>query len=319
MFRSAVYTAVALCLIGLALPAEPITVVSGVFTVDRTPPTTPEAVKPADGALLISPFLRLEATAQDALSGVAGYQFEMAGLPSQDLDTPYAVYRGLADGDYTWSVRARDAAGNLSEWASFDCQFALGGDTDEDGLPDAWELACFGRLDFTDGTVDSDQDGVSDLLEAEAESHGFEFYLTLAAGWNMVALPCDTTVDSAASLVAASDSPVWSWNAGTLRYEMNTAPPARAGLWVFVSEFTEAIPISGTPPDDDLLRLERGWNLVGSGLPAALDSTDGIEDIITWVDDGYELRDIADFNSELLQGYWMYVSLAGDRTLLQPE
>jgi len=319
MFRSAACAVIALCFVGLALPAEPITVVSGVFTVDRTPPATPEAVSPADGALLVSPFLRLEATAQDALSGVAGYQFELVGLPLQDLNTPYAVYKGLADGDYGWNVRARDAAGNLSEWASFDCQFAVGDDTDEDGLPDAWELACFGRLDFTDGSVDSDQDGVSDLLEAEAESHGFEFYLTLATGWNMVSLPCDTTVDSAAALVAASNSPVWSWNAATLRYQMNTAPPARAGLWVFASEFTEAVPVSGTPPDDNLLRLQRGWNLAGAGLPAALDSMDGIEDIITWADTGYDLRDTADFEFELLQGYWMYVSLAGDRTLLKPE
>ncbi len=38
-------------------------------------------------------------------------------------------------------------------------------DTDNDGLPDYWELLYFGSLTATDGTTDSDGDGLSDYEE----------------------------------------------------------------------------------------------------------------------------------------------------------
>lgn len=305
--------------LGCLCVADPITAVSGVFTVDRTAPSVPDAAKPVDGGEILGPFLRLEARAYDATSGVAGYEFELVGNDWQALDTPYAVFRGIANGSYTWNVRACDQAGNWSDWATYECGFAFGDDDDNDGLTDTWELACFGRLDYSDGTLDSDGDGISDLLEAEAESHGFEFYLTLQPGWNMVALPCDTTADSAASLLAATESPIWSWNAATLRYRRITAstpPLARTGLWIFAADEIQDIPVSGIPPLDDKLRLERGWNLAGAGLPSVFDSADGVENVQTWRDGGYDLFDPQDFEFELLQGYWIYASEASDQTLV---
>ena len=38
-------------------------------------------------------------------------------------------------------------------------------DTDNDGLPDYWEMLYFGSLTATDGTTDSDGDGLSDYAE----------------------------------------------------------------------------------------------------------------------------------------------------------
>ncbi len=38
-------------------------------------------------------------------------------------------------------------------------------DTDNDGLPDYWEMLYFGSLTATDGTMDSDGDGLSDYSE----------------------------------------------------------------------------------------------------------------------------------------------------------
>jgi hypothetical protein len=38
-------------------------------------------------------------------------------------------------------------------------------DTDNDGLPDYWEILYFGSLTATDGTTDSDGDGLSDYSE----------------------------------------------------------------------------------------------------------------------------------------------------------
>jgi hypothetical protein len=316
VFASSLWMFVAaMCLV----KAEPVTAVSGVFTVDTTPPTVPVAVAPVDGGVSVSPFLRLEASAQDALSGVAGYEFELVGVESREVDTDYTVFRGLDDALYSWNVRARDAAGNLSDWASFTCTFGQGDDFDADGLPDTWELFCFGRLDYSDGTKDSDHDGVSDLLEAEADTHGFEFYVTLFPGWNMVALPCDTTTDSAASLVAAAASPIWTWNAPMLRYGHTTEPRAYEGMWIFASEETYDIPVSGTPPETNTLQLSTGWNLTGSGLPAVLDSTADIGDVMSWSDGGYTLILPEDLEFSFLQGYWMYANTSGPRGLTFSE
>jgi hypothetical protein len=302
-----------------AVRAEPVTAVSGVFTVDTTPPTVPVATAPADGDTVVSPFLRLEASAQDALSGVAGYEFELVGIANQDVDTDYAVFRDLDDSVYSWNVRARDAAGNLSDWSSFTCTFGKGDDFDEDGLPDTWEYACFGGLDYSDGTKDSDHDGVTDILEAEADTHGFEFYVTLLPGWNMIALPCDTTTDSAAGLVAAAASPIWIWNAPMLRYGYTTEPKAYEGMWIFAAEETDDIPVSGTPPETNALQLSTGWNLTGSGLPAVLDSVDDIGDVMYWSDGGYTLVLPEDLEFSFLQGYWMYAGTTGPRGLTFSE
>jgi len=299
--------------------AEPITVVSGVFTVDMTPPSVPLARTPAT---VIAPFLRLQASATDAVSGVASYAFQFADV-TIDRTADYAVFRGLSNGRYTWSVRACDAAGNQSAWASYDCDFAYGDDGDfdglGDGLPDAWEISCFGGLDYADGSADSDLDGISDRAEAEANTNGFEFYITLVPGWNMIALPCDTTAESAASLVGAADGPIWMWDAARLSYLNTTEPPARQGLWIFCNERTEAIPVSGIPPANNSLQLELGWNLTGTGLPAVLDSTEGIGSIQAWTDGAYELPETAGFQFAFLQGYWMRVTLPGQRQLFQVE
>lgn len=296
--------------------ADVVTAVSGVFTVDTTPPSTPEAVAPVQGGDVMAPFLRLEASASDALTGVAGYEFELVGFGSASGSADYAVFRNLGASVYTWNVRASDAAGNLSDWASFTCTYAWGGDDDTDGLPDAWELACFDSLDYTDGSADSDLDGFTDLEEAEANTHGFEFYIPLVAGWNLVALPCDTTADSAAALVAAADSPVWTWNAAALCYRATVEPAARQGLWIYAGTDKGTITVSGTPPKTNLLQLELGWNLTGTGLPATLDSDTGIREAMAWTSDGYETHDIAGFQFAFLQGYWMSVSQAGQRQVI---
>lgn len=298
------------------LRAEPVVAMSGVFAVDRTPPALPVALEPADGAAVVSPFLRLRARSADNLSGVAGYEFELVGAGLADRDADFAVFRGVPDGEHLWRVRARDAAGNRSGWAEFSCRFEHGDDDDGDGLPDTWELLSFGRLDFSDGTADSNLDGRTDLENAEAGRHGFEFHLDLEAGWNMVALPCDTDLESAAALAAAASGPIWMWDAEALRYVATDAPPARRGLWIHAAERAENVPVSGHPPDGDLLDLPAGWNLAGSGLPAALEDMDGIRDIMAWIDGAYDLIATEVFHFSHLQGYWLHNAVPGPRRLL---
>jgi hypothetical protein len=299
-----------------ALRAEPLAAVSGVFAVDRTPPSVPAALEPDDGTTVVSPFLRLRASSTDALSGVAAYEFSLTGIGTGDAERGFAVFRNLPDGTYTWWVRARDAAGNPSAWAGFSCEFVQGDDDDGDGLPDSWELVSFGSLDYSDGTADSNLDGWTDLENAEADRHGYEFLLTLEPGWNMLSLPCDTTEESAAALVAASTGPIWMWNPDTMRYTATVAPPARQGLWVYATEHFGDLPVSGHPPADGYLRLGPGWNLAGTGLPAALDSMDGIRDIMAWIDGGYELHETDGFRFAFLQGYWLYNAIPGPRLLV---
>ncbi len=62
---------------------------------------------------------------------------------------------------YTNGVVARyhyDAAHNMTG-------IGYVADIDEDGLPDYWELKYFGSLEATDGTLDSDGDGLTDYEE----------------------------------------------------------------------------------------------------------------------------------------------------------
>ena len=124
MTSTPIRTLCVLCLAIAMAQAEPITVVSGVFTVDMTPPSVPLARTPATVIapflrLQAAPFLRLQASATDAVSGVASYAFQFADV-TIDRTADYAVFRGLSNGRYTWSVRACDAAGNQSAWASYD-------------------------------------------------------------------------------------------------------------------------------------------------------------------------------------------------------
>jgi hypothetical protein len=319
MSRLLLHALPALLLLACLAQADQVTAVSGIFTVDQTSPTIPAALAPLDGGVVVSPFLRLRARSQDALSGVAGYEFELSGAGTQDLDVGYAVFRGLADGSYDWRVRARDAAGNLSDWACFTCTFGPGDDSDADGLPDTWELLSFGGLDYSDGTADSDLDGVPDLLEAEADTHPFEFAVHLLPGWNMVSLPCDTTVESAAELVAAADGPIWTWNAGAMRYKNTDEPKAYEGMWIFSASEKDGIVVSGTPPQAKVLDLSMGWNLAGSGLPAIMDTNNGIEEVLYWVEGGYSVAAMEHFEFSFLQGYWIHVSLPGSRSLLSTQ
>ncbi len=87
------------------------------------------------------------------------------GLPDQWEDNYFTSLAQTADGDpdgdgFT-NVREFQAGTNPNDAASNP------GDTDADGLPDAWEMNCFGSL-AQNGDGDFDEDGFSNLLEYQA-------------------------------------------------------------------------------------------------------------------------------------------------------
>lgn len=84
---------------------------SRTFTVDTTPPGTEILTGPAEGARVSSTtaVFEFDSSAADA----AEFLCRLDGSPWAPCDSDSdQTYMGLADGDHTFSVRARDAAGN---------------------------------------------------------------------------------------------------------------------------------------------------------------------------------------------------------------
>jgi len=94
------------------------------FELDRTPPPVPNLVSPGNGeALNVSSVTLIWNHSQDNVSGIDQYEIQLALNPSftnpatyLTSDTTYSISY-LNDGTYYWRVRAKDNAGNLSEWS----------------------------------------------------------------------------------------------------------------------------------------------------------------------------------------------------------
>lgn len=293
---------------------------SGRFTVDMTPPAAPVLIEPVEGGTVASPFVRLGVSAEDALSGVSAYHFEVTGGDSVWTDYPQHILRALPDETYTWKCRARDRAGNIGEWSlpsSFSYQF--GDDQDMDGLPDSWEAAVFGRLTFSDGTADSDEDGLDDSLEAELDTHPFEFELSLRRGWNLLALPCSPSEEECAELKGAVVGGIlWSWGVGG--YSRATPPQAFRGFWAYAREERRGIRISGVPPESNEIALSAGWSLRGSGFPATVPDTTDVDSTWLWTEDRrfYSVPFARDqLRLSPMMGYWFKSGTGGSITVLR--
>ena len=104
---------------------------------------------------------------------IAGYKIHY-GTSSRNYDTIIdvgnytSVTIGSLDGkqNYFFAVTAYDVDGNESGYSD---EVFYRPDTDDDGMADAWELLYFGNLD-RNGTLDWDNDGLSDLIESEYDT-----------------------------------------------------------------------------------------------------------------------------------------------------
>jgi hypothetical protein len=283
-------------------------VVSGAFTVDRAPPTPPSLIAPENGADLTGFFVRFSAEAEDALSGVADYDFEVSGAASGWLPNSYLVRRDLRSDTHAWRVRARDKAGNISAWSdnfSFSLLYDRSDDSDNDGVADSWENQYFGSSNFSNGNPDSDGDGVADREEFDAETHPFEFYVDLQRGWNLLAFPFDATVSGTLSLRNVTLGQPWGWTGAD--WGATPTPDAYDGAWYYAPRASYGVAISGQPVSHKSASVQEGWNLVGSGFKGGVTDASNIAEMYAWGREGYLSIEPA-AGSVLfapLAGYWL--------------
>jgi hypothetical protein len=283
-------------------------VVSGAFTVDRTPPTSPALIAPENGADLTGFYVRFAAEAEDVLSGIADYDFEVGGDASGWLRNSFLIRRNLRSDSHNWRVRARDKAGNVGAWSqnfSFSLQYNTSDDTDQDGIADSWERQFFGNQGFTAGGTDSDGDGIDDIDEFDAETHPFEFYVDLTRGWNLLAFPFDSTSSSILSLSNATLGKPWGWSGDD--WVSSPTPPAYAGAWYYSPRPQFGVAISGQPASHQSTSVQEGWNLLGSGFAGGVTNASSIAEMYGWGREGY--MDMVPSTSTALfaplAGYWL--------------
>jgi hypothetical protein len=101
-----------------------------------------------------------------------------------------------------WRIRLED--GSLDIGA-----YEYDPDSDDDGIPDSWELQYFGSLTNMDGTSDSDGDGLLDWQEhragTEPTNSASSFRLTGLEGGGSVLLTWDSVSDRVYSVGLATD------------------------------------------------------------------------------------------------------------------
>jgi glucose/arabinose dehydrogenase len=124
------------------------TTVSAAIVVNVIPATTADAVPPTvaltspSGSATVSGTVTVTATASDNV-GVASVEFEVDGAPlgSPDTTAPYEATwdtSTVSPGQHVVRVRARDAAGNLSLWASATVNVTSGGGSQGFTQQDDW-------------------------------------------------------------------------------------------------------------------------------------------------------------------------------------
>lgn len=143
---------------------------------DTQPPSAPTGL--TQGAVATDRVTLSWLPATDNLK-VSGYLVYRDGQPI-DTDLPIRgttfTDTNLPDGEeFTYQVRAFDYAGNLSPMGQEIFVTTVAADTDQDGLPDEWELKYFGEDPAAPGD-DADGDGQTNLQEFQAGTDPTNFY-----------------------------------------------------------------------------------------------------------------------------------------------
>jgi hypothetical protein len=110
---------------------------------------------------------------------ISGYLVHRDGQPietTQPIRETTYTDTNLPDGEeFTYQVRSFDFAGNLSPLGVEFFVTTVAADTDQDGLPDEWELKYFGEDPSAPGD-DADGDGLTNGQELQVGSNPKDFY-----------------------------------------------------------------------------------------------------------------------------------------------
>ncbi len=186
----------------------------------------------------------------DGLGNLTGYAYganigwinfeETYGQPKVDLMT------GDLSG-YVWGANVGWISLDSGKYGVQTDSIAPGPDTDADGIPDWWEYARYGKLNWFTATGDRDEDGVSDLDEYRADTHPNDdtdfLYVTL-----------DPTSGATNTL---------SWNTRPTRnYRLQTTTNLVTGTWTntpsgLIHTGSAEVSIDDTPAPNENARFYR--------------------------------------------------------------
>ena len=146
----------------------------GVTVADRQDPvltiTSPANTSPPNGTVTTGSEFTFSGTATDRNTGDSGIasitingQPVVGGATNNGTQTiGWSLTLPLEIGDNTFTVVATDHSYGGNQAAQI---LSVGTDSDNDGLPDAWEMQNFNDLTTADATTDSDGDGLPDIQE----------------------------------------------------------------------------------------------------------------------------------------------------------
>ena len=141
----------------------------------------------------------------------------------------------LGAGPFVITVRVTDNGvnpDNLSDSETINVTIS-GGDSDQDSLPDDWELEHFGDLRFS-ADDDPDLDGISNLDEFNNSTNPFALKLEFFNGWNLFSLSLMKEDNSIQSILGDKITGlVWEWDGSTQIFKVATMIRPEHGYWVY--------------------------------------------------------------------------------------
>ena len=131
------------------------------------------------------------------------------------------------------AVQATDTSLNTLSLTSENGTIAASQDSDQDNLPDDWEVEHFGDLRFS-GDDDADRDGRTNLEEFSDSSDPFAVELEVSKGWNLLSL--GIAKDDNSIQAVFGDRVIglaWVWDSDLQRYTPAQTILPENGYWVY--------------------------------------------------------------------------------------
>ena len=130
-------------------------------------------------------------------------------------------------------VTASDTSLNAVSLTAQNGVIQVAEDTDEDGLPDDWEVEHFGDLRFG-ANDDPDGDNVLNLEEFTGDSDPFAIELELNSGWNLISLGVKKNDSQLETIFGDKITGLaWLWDADIQRYIIAQEISPENGYWVY--------------------------------------------------------------------------------------